>query len=65
VALFAKAEGFSHVHFHVIPRHAGLDPQLRGPRVFGLLGGDPDRNVPDAARDHIAASIAAALPARL
>ena len=26
VALFAEAEGFSHVHFHVVPRHAGLAP---------------------------------------
>ncbi|HTZ24987.1 MAG TPA: HIT family protein [Streptosporangiaceae bacterium] len=36
VALFAEAEGFGHVHFHVIPRHADLDPQLRGPRIFAL-----------------------------
>ena len=33
VALFAEAEGFGHVHFHVVPRHADLDPQLRGPRI--------------------------------
>jgi diadenosine tetraphosphate (Ap4A) HIT family hydrolase len=57
------AEGFSHVHFHVIPRHADLDARLRGPRVFELLGGDPARTVPDAVMDEIAASIAAALPA--
>jgi diadenosine tetraphosphate (Ap4A) HIT family hydrolase len=65
VALFAEAEGFSHAHFHVIPRHTDLDPHLRGPRVFGLLGGDPVQNVPDATMDQIAASITAALPARL
>ena len=65
VALFAEAEGFSHVHFHVIPRHADLDPRLRGPRVFELMGGDPARTVPDAVMDQIAASIAAALPAHL
>jgi len=63
VALFAEAEGFSHVHFHVVPRMAGLAPELRGPRVFGLLGGDPARHVPDAAMDEIAARLTAVLPA--
>lgn len=38
VAQFAEAEGFDHVHFHVVPRMADLDEQLRGPRVFGLIG---------------------------
>ena len=65
VALFAEAEGFSHVHFHVIPRMAGLEAELRGPRVFGLLGGDPARHVPDAAMDKIAASLTAALPTEI
>ena len=45
VALFAEAEGFGHVHFHVSPRQAGLDPALRGPRVFALMGGDASRHV--------------------
>src|ERR1700734_2922539 len=47
VALFAEAEGFGHVHFHVIPRPADLERELRGPRIFALLGGDPARHVPD------------------
>lgn len=38
VAQFAEAEGFAHVHFHVIPRQPDLPPELRGPRIFGLLG---------------------------
>ena len=41
-----------------------LTPELRGPRVFNLLGADPDRSVPDAAMDEIALRIAAALTAR-
>jgi hypothetical protein len=45
VALFAEAEGFAHVHFHVVPRHGNLDPELRGPRVFKLLGADSGRSV--------------------
>jgi diadenosine tetraphosphate (Ap4A) HIT family hydrolase len=62
VALFAEAEGFAHVHFHVIPRAGDLAADLRGPRIFGLLGGDdPGRHVPDAAMDDIAASLASAL----
>lgn len=62
VALFSEAEGFEHLHFHVIPRRSDLDPAFFGPAVFGLLGGDPALQVPDAARDQIAASLARALP---
>jgi diadenosine tetraphosphate (Ap4A) HIT family hydrolase len=61
VALFAEAEGFAHVHFHVIPRHADLPDDLRGPRVFGLLGGDADRHVSDSAMDDVAAKLTIAL----
>ena len=64
VALFAEAEGFAHLHFHVIPRSADLDTAYRGPRVFGLLGGDPARHVPDTTRDQIAADLALAMPRR-
>jgi diadenosine tetraphosphate (Ap4A) HIT family hydrolase len=38
VAQFAEAEGFSHVHFHIVPRSADLASELRGPRIFQLLG---------------------------
>jgi diadenosine tetraphosphate (Ap4A) HIT family hydrolase len=38
VALFAETEGFQHIHFHIVPRQGGLEADLRGPRVFGLLG---------------------------
>jgi diadenosine tetraphosphate (Ap4A) HIT family hydrolase len=61
VALFAEAEGFAHVHFHVIPRADDLEGDLRGPRIFGLLGGDPERHVPEAVMDDVAASLASAL----
>jgi diadenosine tetraphosphate (Ap4A) HIT family hydrolase len=37
VAQFAEAEGFRHVHFHVVPRMPDLPQQLRGPEVFQLL----------------------------
>jgi len=64
VALFAEAEGFQHIHFHVIPRHPDLDAGFRGPRVFGLLGGDPAGYVPDGVMDQIGTSIARVLPIR-
>jgi diadenosine tetraphosphate (Ap4A) HIT family hydrolase len=34
VALFAEAEGFTHLHFHVIPRMADQPVSRRGPAVF-------------------------------
>ena len=65
VALFAEAEGFGHVHFHVVPRHADLDRELRGPRVFALMGGDASRHVTDSDMDQIALRLTAVLPAGL
>ena len=61
VALFAEAEGFAHVHFHVMPRAADLEADLHGPRIFGLLGGDSERHVPDSVMDDVAASLTSAL----
>jgi diadenosine tetraphosphate (Ap4A) HIT family hydrolase len=61
VALFAEAEGFAHVHFHLIPRAEDLAADLGGPRIFGLLGGDPERHVPEAVMDDVSASLANAL----
>jgi diadenosine tetraphosphate (Ap4A) HIT family hydrolase len=40
VAQFAEQEGFEHVHFHIVPRSADHPSELRGPRVFGLLGAE-------------------------
>jgi diadenosine tetraphosphate (Ap4A) HIT family hydrolase len=37
LAQFAEAEGFSHAHFHIVPRAADLASELRGPRIFQLL----------------------------
>ena len=57
VALFAEAEGFQHVHFHVIPRMGDLNPDLRGRRIFGLLGGDPSSFVPETVMDRLAVQL--------
>ncbi|HUK71664.1 MAG TPA: HIT family protein [Streptosporangiaceae bacterium] len=61
VALFAEAAGFQHLHIHVVPRQPGLDADLRGPRIFGLLGGDPAGHVPEQVMDQIAIRLARAL----
>jgi diadenosine tetraphosphate (Ap4A) HIT family hydrolase len=41
IAQFAEAEGFFHVHFHVVPRSPDLPQELRGPRIFQMM--QPDR----------------------
>lgn len=61
VALFAEAEGFQHIHFHVIPRQPGLAADLRGPRVFALLGGDPASHITEPLMDEIAVNLSQAL----
>lgn len=37
VVQFAEAEGFAHVHFHIVPRMGDLRPEHRGPGIFELL----------------------------
>ncbi len=58
VAQFAEAEGFAHVHFHILPRPASLAEENRGPRVFGLLGGADRPHVDVATMDQIASKLA-------
>ena len=44
---YAEMAGFEHVHFHLIPRAAGLAPAERGGAMFSHLK-SPDRAVPPA-----------------
>ena len=41
VALFAEAEGFAHIHFHVVPRSPDLDQLLRGGACSACLAAIP------------------------
>jgi diadenosine tetraphosphate (Ap4A) HIT family hydrolase len=41
VMLLAEAPGFTHVHFHVVPRMADLPEERRGRRIFEYLKEDP------------------------
>ncbi|WP_433208506.1 HIT family protein [Dactylosporangium sp. CS-047395] len=61
VAQFAEAEGFEHVHFHVVPRAADLAADLIGPRVFGLLKPPAERRIPVAQVDELSARLASLL----
>ncbi len=38
LCLFSEAEGFVHIHIHVIPAARGLPAERRGPAVFDLIG---------------------------
>lgn len=57
VLLLAEAPGFSHVHFHVVPRAGDLDEAHRGAKVFSLLGNASLPFVTDERMDEIALAV--------
>lgn len=59
--LFAEAEGFTHLHVHVVPRMNDQPDDRRGPAVFGYL--TDGHALPPERRDEIAAALVAAWPA--
>lgn len=61
VILLAEAEGFGHLHFHVIPRMEWFTDAQRGPNVFVFLGVDESNRVPSDEMDRIALAIRARL----
>lgn len=61
VMLFAEAEGFAHLHFHVVPRMPAQPDELRGPRIFGMLGLPPEARLADDEMDRIAGALQARL----
>jgi diadenosine tetraphosphate (Ap4A) HIT family hydrolase len=62
--MFAEAEGFSHLHIHLVPRAADLAPELRGPGIFGYLKHPRKEWVPTERMDELARELRAALPRR-
>ncbi len=52
--LFAEAEGFAHLHIHLVPRPAELTPELKGPGIFGYLGRPEEEWVPTERMDELA-----------
>lgn len=61
VMAFAEAEGFAHLHFHIVPRGADLPDEQRGPRIFARLGVPADEQVSEADRTALAVRLQAAL----
>ncbi|MEV0011398.1 HIT family protein [Streptomyces sp. NPDC051840] len=61
VVQFAEAEGFAHVHFHVVPRAGDLPSEYRGPGVFGLLRRPAEQQVTEGRADDIARALGAEL----
>ena len=48
VVQFAEHPNHPHVHFHIIPRMAGMAADARGPSVFKHLGVPEDQRVSEA-----------------
>ena len=61
VMLFAEAEGFAHLHVHVVPRMPDQPIERRGPDVFGYL--KDGRPIAPERRDEIAELLVGAWPA--
>jgi len=60
VMQFSEAEGFTHLHVHLVPRLPDHPPEARGPAVFSLMTGDESRWVPVARQDDLALALRAA-----
>lgn len=60
---FAEAEGFAHLHIHVVPRMDWFDEAERGPGIFSLIGLDEAQSLDAAARDAVAEQMRALLHA--
>ena len=58
---FSEAEGFSHLHLHLVPRQPDHPENARGPRVFVYLNDDRAQWLPPTERDAIALAVRAAL----
>jgi diadenosine tetraphosphate (Ap4A) HIT family hydrolase len=61
VALFAEAEGYAHVHFHVVPRMPDFTDEQRGPKSLHAFLGAQNDAVPDDEMDRIALAVREAL----
>jgi diadenosine tetraphosphate (Ap4A) HIT family hydrolase len=59
VMMFAEKEGFTHVHFHVVPRMDDFPEDRIGPGVFGYLRETP---LTEDRRDELAAEIRSSWP---
>ncbi|HEU5454213.1 MAG TPA: HIT family protein [Nocardioides sp.] len=61
---FSEAEGFSHLHHHLVPRLGDHPEDARGPQVFAYLSDDESRWLPTSERDRLALALRTALEGR-
>jgi diadenosine tetraphosphate (Ap4A) HIT family hydrolase len=61
VVQFAEKEGFSHVHFHVIPRMGDQPDDRRGPGVMKYLAPTPADQIDDQRKNDLATALRAHL----
>jgi diadenosine tetraphosphate (Ap4A) HIT family hydrolase len=59
--LFAEAEGFAHLHFHVVPRMPAFDTTVVGPNIFALLNRPVGERLSEQEQDEIARRVGSAL----
>ena len=58
---FSEAEGFSHLHVHLVPRLRDHPAEAMGPNVFTLMTDDESKSLPASERDAVALAVRAAL----
>jgi diadenosine tetraphosphate (Ap4A) HIT family hydrolase len=58
---FSEAEGFAHLHLHLVPRMLDQPPDARGPKTFAYLTDDQSRWLPAEQLDTIAVGIRSVL----
>lgn len=61
VMLFGEAQGFGHVHFHVVPRMPWFTQEIAGPNIFKFLLESPERWVSPEEMDRVGLRVRAAL----
>ena len=57
VMQFSEAEGFAHLHVHLVPRMPDLAEAYRGPGTFEMLGVPPERQVSDTELDRLSVEL--------
>jgi diadenosine tetraphosphate (Ap4A) HIT family hydrolase len=61
---FSEAEGFSHLHLHLVPRMADQPETARGPGVFVYLSDRESEWISESDRDAVALAVRAAYESR-
>ncbi len=58
---FSEAEGYSHLHVHLVPRLPNHPAEAMGPDVFAYMTDDQTEWLPESERDSLAHALRAAL----